>query len=76
MSSTDGGTCSLGCERKVPLGTRTGICSVCLSNLSFWRRKRPAERLKYRSTLKLREKRLGEIEENPKGYRLFTRNRK
>lgn len=71
-----GAGCSLGCGRKCALGSITGICTTCLSNLSTWRRKRPAERLAYRTTLKLRERRLNEVEENPKGYKLFTRNRK
>ena len=64
------GRCSLGCDRKVATHSKTNICSACLSNLSFWRRKTAAARLRYRDVLNLRQRRQDEIDQFPKGYKL------
>lgn len=72
-----GGKCILECGRTVATHTRTNICSVCLGNLAFWRRRTAAARLRYRATLNVRVARQGEIDKYPKGYSISGRpNRK
>lgn len=63
-----GSLCLLGCKRKVPTHTKTGICPTCLNNLGTWRRKTAAARLRYKDVLKLRSTRLEEVDQFPKGY--------
>lgn len=68
-----GGKCILECGRRVATHTKTNICSACLGNLAFWRRRTAAARLKYRATLNVRVARQEEIEKFPKGYRITGR---
>ena len=63
------GKCILGCGRRVVTHTRTNLCSACLGNLAFWRRRTAAARLRYRATLNVRVARQEEIDKFPKGYK-------
>jgi hypothetical protein len=66
-----GSRCLLACGRSLATGSQTGICSTCLSNLSVWRRRSAAERIKYRAKLDLAERRQEEIIKFPKGYKIL-----
>lgn len=68
-----GGKCVLGCGRKCATHTRTNICSTCLGNLSMWRRRTAADRLRHRARTELAIRRQEEVIAHPKGYALLGR---